>query len=67
MLAVDVGDLVHVAVLLGGEKDVDDLVVGDVVALAGLDGVVGEVADADAPVLGVAAAAVAAGALGEGA
>ena len=67
MLAVDVGDLVHIAVLLGGEKDVDDLVVGDVVALAGLDGVVGEVADADAPVLGVAAAAVAAGSLGEGA
>ena len=64
-LAVDVRDLVHVAVLLGVQQDVDDLVVGDVVALAGLDAIVCQVAHANAPVLRVAAGVVGAGALRE--
>ena len=67
VLAVDIGDLVHEAVLLGGDEGLDDLVIGDEVALARLDEVVGHVAHADAPFLRVVRAALAAGALAQAA
>ncbi len=57
-LAVDVGDLVHKAVVLGLRK-IRNLVVGHVVAAVGLDHIVGHIAHGDAPVLRVVAAALA--------
>ena len=64
VLAVDVRDLVHKAVVLGLLQNLHDLVVGDVVAFVRLHKVVGHVADADAPVIGVVAAALAHGGAG---
>ena len=64
VLAVDVRDLVHKAVVLGLLQNLHDLIVGHVMALVGLDEVVGHVAHADAPVVGVVAAALAHGGAG---
>ena len=50
VLAVDVGDLVHKAVVLGLAQDVVDLVAGHVMATIGLDHVVGHIAHGDAPI-----------------
>ena len=47
------------AVVLGHLKDMHGLVIGDIVALAGLAAVVGKIPDADAPALLVIGAAVA--------
>ena len=54
VLPVDVGYLVHVAVLLRQEQDVQHLFQRDEVAFAGFHQVIGHVANGDAPVLGVA-------------
>ena len=60
VLAVYIGDLVDIAAVLGLLEYLHGLFIGDVVALAGLTAVVGEVADADAPLgLDVAGALVA--------
>ena len=59
VLAVDVGDLVHEAVVLGAPEDLVDLVAVDVAAAIGLDHVVGHVAHGDAPVVIVVAATLA--------
>ena len=64
VLAVDVRDLVHKAVVLGLLQDLHDLIVGHVMPLVGLDEVVGHIAHADAPVVGVVAAALAHGGAG---
>ena len=59
VLAVDVGDLVHKAVVLGLAQDVVDLLARHIVAAVGLDHVVGHIAHGDAPVGGVVGAALA--------
>ena len=59
VLAVDVGDLVHKAVVLGLAQDVVDLVAGHVMAAVGLDHVVGHIAHGDAPIGRVVGAALA--------
>ena len=63
LFAVDVGDLVDVALLFRLLKDLHRFVVGDIVAHAGLAAVVGEIAYTDAPVLFDVAGALAADAL----
>ena len=50
VLAVDVGDLVHKAVVLGLAQDVVDLVARHIMAAVGLDHVIGHIAHGDAPV-----------------
>ena len=59
VLAVDIRDLVHKAVVLGGAQNVIDLITRDVVASVGLDHVVGHVAHGDAPIARIVAAALA--------
>ena len=59
LLAVDVGDLVDEAVVLGLLEDLHHLVIGDVLAPLGLYDIVGHIAHADAPVLHIVAAALA--------
>ena len=59
VLAVDVGDLVHKAVVLGLAQDVVNLVAGHVMATIGLNHVVGHIAHGNAPVGGVVGAALA--------
>ena len=59
VLAVNVGDLVHEAVVLGPLQDAQHLVVVHIVALFGLHQIVRHVAHADAPVFRVVAAALA--------
>ena len=59
VLAVDVGDLVHKAVVLGLAQDVVNLVAGHVMATIGLDHVVGHIAHSDAPIGRVVGAALA--------
>ena len=73
VLPVDVGGLVNVAVLLGTLADVQGLLLGDGTALAGLDQILGKVAQTDAAVvldlagaLAVETAGVAAGAVADG-
>ena len=58
VLAVDVGDLVHKAVVLGLAQDVVDLLAGHVMTAVSLDHVVGHIAHGDAPVGGVVGAAL---------
>ena len=58
VLAVDVGDLVHKAVVLGLVQDVVNLVAGHVMATIGLDHVVGHIAHGDAPIGRVVGAAL---------
>ena len=50
VFTVNVGDLVDIAAVLGLLENLHRLFVGDVAAVVGLAAVVGEVADADAPV-----------------
>ena len=64
VLAVNVGDLVHKAVVLGLLQDLHYFVVGDIVALVGLHQIIRHVAHADAPVVRVVAAALAHGRAG---
>ena len=59
VLAVDVGDLVHKAVVLGLAQDVVDFLARHIVAAVGLDHVVGHIAHGNAPVGGVVGAALA--------
>ena len=59
VLAVDVGDLVDEAVVLRALEDVEGLLARDVVAAVRLDDVVRHVANGDAPVVEVIAAALA--------
>ena len=59
VLAVDIGDLVHKAVVLGLAQDVVDLLARHVMAAVGLDHIVGHVAHGNAPVGGVVGAALA--------
>ena len=59
VLAVDIGDLVHKAVVLGLAQDVVDLLARHVMAAVGLDHVVGHIAHGNAPVGGVVGAALA--------
>ena len=59
VLAVDVGDLVHKAVVLGLAQDVVDLLARHIVAAVGLNHIVGHIAHGDAPVGGVVGAALA--------
>ena len=73
VLTIDVGDLVNVTVLFGTLQDLQRLFLGDGTAFAGLDQVVGEIADADAAVVldlagtdAVKPAGVAAGAVADG-
>ena len=61
IFAVDVGDLVDKTVVLRLLQDAHGFLIGDVVALAGLTAVVGEVTHADAPALLVVRAALAHG------
>ena len=58
VLAVDIGDLVHKAVVLGLAQDVVDLVARHVMAAVGLDHIVGHIAHGNAPVGGVVGAAL---------
>ena len=58
VLAVDIGDLVDKAVLLGLFQNADGLFIGNVVALAGFPAVVGEIAYTDTPGGGVVCAAL---------
>ena len=58
VLAVDVGDLVHKAVVLGLAQDVVNLVAGHVMATISLDHVVGHIAHGDAPIGRVVGAAL---------
>ena len=58
VLAVDVGDLVHKAVVLGLAQDVVNLVARHVMAAVGLDHVVGHIAHGDAPIGRVVGAAL---------
>ena len=58
VLAVNVGDLVHKAVVLGLAQDVVDLVAGHVMTTIGLDHVVGHIAHGDAPIGRVVGAAL---------
>ena len=59
VLAVNVGDLVHKAVVLGLAQDVIDLVARHVMAAVGLDHVIGHIAHGDAPVGRIVGAALA--------
>ena len=59
VLAVDVGDLVHKAVVLGLAQDVVDLLARHIVAAVGLDHVVGHIAHGNAPVARIVGAALA--------
>ena len=59
VLAIDVGDLVHKAVILGSAQNVVNLFARDVVAAIGLDYIIGHVAHSDAPVVRVVAATLA--------
>ena len=59
VLTVDIGDLVHKAVVLGLAQDVVDLLARHVMAAVGLDHIVGHVAHGNAPVGGVVGAALA--------
>ena len=59
VLAVDVGDLVHKAVVLGLAQDVVDLVACHVMAAVGLNHVIGHIAHGDAPVGRIVGAALA--------
>ena len=59
VLAVDVGDLVHKAVVLGLAQDVVDLVARYIMAAVGLNHIVGHIAHGNAPVGGVVGAALA--------
>ena len=58
VLTVNVGDLVHKAVVLGLAQDVVNLVAGHVMATIGLDHVVGHIAHGDAPIGRVVGAAL---------
>ena len=58
VLAVDVGDLVHKAVVLGLAQNVVDLLARHIVATVGLDHVVGHIAHGDAPIGRVVGAAL---------
>ena len=58
VLAVDIGDLVHKAVVLGLAQDVVNLVAGHVMATIGLNHVVGHIAHGDAPIGRVVGAAL---------
>ena len=58
VLAVDIGDLVHKAVVLGLAQDVVNLVAGHVMTTIGLDHVVGHIAHGNAPVGRVVGAAL---------
>ena len=58
VLAVDVRDLVHKAVVLGLAQDVVDLLAGHVMTAVGLDHVVGHIAHGDAPIGRVVGAAL---------
>ena len=59
VLAVDIGDLVHKAVVLGLAQNVVDLLARHIVAAVGLDHVVGHIAHGNAPVGGVVGATLA--------
>ena len=59
VLTVNVGDLVHKAVVLGTLQDLQHLIVGHIMAFVGLYQIVRHIAYADAPVLGIIAAALA--------
>ena len=59
VLAVDIGDLVHKAVVLGLAQDVVDFLARHIVAAVGLDHVVGHIAHGNAPVGRVVGAALA--------
>ena len=59
VLAVDIGDLVHKAVVLGLAQDVVDLVARYIMAAVGLNHIVGHIAHGNAPVGGVVGAALA--------
>ena len=59
VLTVDIGDLVHKAVVLGLAQDVVDLLARHVMAAVGLDHVVGHIAHGDAPIGRVVGAALA--------
>ena len=65
VLAVNVGDLMDKAVFLGTLANVDNLVVGDIVAFAGFHAIIGHVAYGNAPVLGIVGTTIAADALGQ--
>ena len=65
ILAINIGDLMDKAVLLGTLANVNDLVVGDIVAFAGFHAIIGHVADGNAPVLGIVGTTIAADALGQ--
>ena len=58
VLAVDVGDLVHKAVVLGLAQDVVDLLARHIVAAVGLDHIVGHIAHGNAPIGRVVGAAL---------
>ena len=58
VLAVDIGDLVHKAVVLGLAQDVVDLVARHVMAAVGLNHIVGHIAHGNAPVGGIVGAAL---------
>ena len=58
VLAVDISDLVHKAVVLGLAQDVVTLVAGHVMATIGLNHVVGHIAHGDAPIGRVVGAAL---------
>ena len=58
VLAVNVGDLMHKAVVLGLAQDVVDLVAGHIMTAVGLDHVVGHIAHGDAPIGRVVGAAL---------
>ena len=59
VLAVDIGDLVHKAVVLGLAQNVVNLLARHIVAAVGLNHVVGHIAHGNAPVGGVVGAALA--------
>ena len=59
VLAVDIGDLVHKAVVLGLAQDVIDLLTRHIMAAVGLNHIVGHIAHGNAPVGGVVGAALA--------
>ena len=59
VLAIDVGDLVHKAVVLGLAQDVVNLVARHIVAAVGLNHVVGHIAHGNAPIGRVVGAALA--------
>ena len=59
ILAVDIRDLVDIAVVLGALEDLHRLFIGDAAALAGLKAVVGKLADGNAQLVLQLAAALA--------